>query len=378
MPHSQESISLPEKDYLAILGSIKKMHQCEKRTDLLNLFKNTLLPLFEAQGGLYAWTDPDISSPHLIDTLNIPDSTVEPYQKFIRNDFMATEIVRSSRPVLACDVDLPREGLSKQTDDFFKDNPKYKRNDHPYFDCMKTYLLTLDIPEPTMGIAIHRLTPNDRPWSLRDVRILELLRSHIFHTIKTIVLRDELVKFRSISTALAGVPTPITVVSADTRIIFGNEAFQGLIPFRDGQRLPKDLGELLQKEIARYEPPYKAEDSIIEIPFYRFDQETYRLSITPLSGRGFEEDNCYLVRMKPAVEPYSKMKLLMQESGLTHREMEVCILIRDGFDNQDIAARLFVSLHTVKNHVRHIYQKMNVHSRAKLVTLLNKPAEEVQ
>ncbi|MFQ5445230.1 MAG: LuxR C-terminal-related transcriptional regulator, partial [Nitrospinales bacterium] len=352
MAETQQTVSLPEKDYLAILATITALHRCETRVDLLNFFKTNLLTLFEAQGGLYAWTDPDIASPQIIDPLNIPESDVEAYQEFIRNDFMATEIVRKSRPVLACDVDLPREGLSKQTDDFFKNNPKFKRNDHPYFDCMKTYLLTLDIPEPTLGIAIHRLTPNDKPWTLREVRLLELLRAHIFHSIKTIILSDELAKFKSISTALANIPTAIAVVSPDTRIIFGNPAYQALIPFEPGQRLPKALGDLFQKEISRYEPPYQVDDSIIEIPFFNLPQGMFRLSITLLTGRGLEEDKCYLLRMKPAMEPYSKMNLLMQNSRLTQREMEVACLVRDGFNDREIAGRLFISLTTAKNHVK--------------------------
>ncbi|MFQ5444537.1 MAG: hypothetical protein ACE5EK_07965, partial [Nitrospinales bacterium] len=238
LKYENTSVSLPEQDYLAILDAITAMHRCETRADLLNLFKITLLPLFDAQGGLYGWTDPDISSPRLIDTINIPETDVEAFQEFIRNDSLAKEVVSQCRSVLAYDVDLPREMISKQTDRFFKDNPNYKRSDHPYFEHLKTGLLTMDIPEPTLGISFHRLLPNDQPWSLRDIRVLELLRPHLLNTIKTIVLSEELLKFRSITTALARVPTATAVVSPDMRIIFGNEAFKELIPFRDGQRLP--------------------------------------------------------------------------------------------------------------------------------------------
>jgi len=62
----------------------------------------------------------------------------------------------------------------------------------------------------------------------------------------------------------------------------------------------------------------------------------------------------------------------MQEASITGREMEVCCLIKDGFENKEIASRLFISIHTLKNHVRHIYQKIGVHTRAQLVALLNK------
>jgi DNA-binding CsgD family transcriptional regulator len=376
--NAMESVCLPEKDYLAILDVITQFNQCQTRSDIKQAFLSHLFPLFEAQGGLYAWTDPEISSPQLIDTLNIPESTVEPYQKFIRNDFMATEIMRTSRPVLACDVDLPRKGLSKQTDDFFKDNSQYRRKDHPYFDRMKTYLLTLDIPEPTLGIAIHRLTPKDRPWTFRDVRVLELLRPHLFQSIKTIALREELSKYKSLANKLAEVDNPVVLVTMDFRIVFRNRTFDQLFQLDQSKRLKEDLSYLLRREITKYDPPIDLVDSKIEIPFVNLPQGIFQLSFSRIDGNVSMEEGLWLLRMKPAVEPYSKMNIMMQEVGLTGREIEICILIRDGFDNQEIASRLFISLHTVKNHVRHIYQKMGVHTRAQLVALLNKQAEELE
>jgi LuxR family maltose regulon positive regulatory protein len=48
---------------------------------------------------------------------------------------------------------------------------------------------------------------------------------------------------------------------------------------------------------------------------------------------------------------------------LSSRELEVLDLIAAGLTNQQIAARLYVSLHTVKSHARNIYAKLGVSSR---------------
>jgi LuxR family maltose regulon positive regulatory protein len=48
---------------------------------------------------------------------------------------------------------------------------------------------------------------------------------------------------------------------------------------------------------------------------------------------------------------------------LSRRELEVLPLIADGLTNQEIAVRLFLSLHTVKAHARNIYAKLGVSSR---------------
>ena len=48
---------------------------------------------------------------------------------------------------------------------------------------------------------------------------------------------------------------------------------------------------------------------------------------------------------------------------LSARELEVLRLIVIGLSNHEIADLLVVSLGTVKTHVNHIYQKLDVHSR---------------
>ncbi len=51
--------------------------------------------------------------------------------------------------------------------------------------------------------------------------------------------------------------------------------------------------------------------------------------------------------------------------------MEVCILVKDGIANQEIASRLFISPHTTKNHIKSIHKKLDVNTRAQLVAFLN-------
>lgn len=49
---------------------------------------------------------------------------------------------------------------------------------------------------------------------------------------------------------------------------------------------------------------------------------------------------------------------------LTTREVDVLRAVAEGLTNAEIAARLFVSPTTVKTHVRHLYEKLHVSSRA--------------
>lgn len=53
---------------------------------------------------------------------------------------------------------------------------------------------------------------------------------------------------------------------------------------------------------------------------------------------------------------------------LTPIEFEVLMSLVEGLKNQEIADKHFVSINTVKTHIKNIYSKLNVHNRASLVS----------
>jgi two-component system NarL family response regulator len=52
---------------------------------------------------------------------------------------------------------------------------------------------------------------------------------------------------------------------------------------------------------------------------------------------------------------------------LTERELEVLKLVAKGLSNREIGAELFIAENTVKNHVRNILEKLQLHSRMEAV-----------
>jgi DNA-binding CsgD family transcriptional regulator/tetratricopeptide (TPR) repeat protein len=53
--------------------------------------------------------------------------------------------------------------------------------------------------------------------------------------------------------------------------------------------------------------------------------------------------------------------------GLTAREAEIVRLLVEGQDNKGLGQALFISDHTVKNHIHNIYQKLGIKNRVQLV-----------
>jgi DNA-binding CsgD family transcriptional regulator len=62
--------------------------------------------------------------------------------------------------------------------------------------------------------------------------------------------------------------------------------------------------------------------------------------------------------------------LLMRAWSLTAREREVAQLVIDGLASEDIARELFISVHTVRDHVKAIFAKIGIRRRQDLVGAL--------
>lgn len=68
--------------------------------------------------------------------------------------------------------------------------------------------------------------------------------------------------------------------------------------------------------------------------------------------------------LPPPAAPVSNDEAL---AALSAREREVVSLVVEALSVREIAKRLFISEHTVRNHLRAIYSKLDVHSRVELV-----------
>jgi LuxR family maltose regulon positive regulatory protein len=78
-----------------------------------------------------------------------------------------------------------------------------------------------------------------------------------------------------------------------------------------------------------------------------------------------QEDEPLSVEQIQIQNPKSKIQNLVEP--LSQRELEVLHLIAQGFSNQEIGARLFLALDTVKGHNRRIFDKLQVQRRTEAV-----------
>jgi DNA-binding CsgD family transcriptional regulator len=61
------------------------------------------------------------------------------------------------------------------------------------------------------------------------------------------------------------------------------------------------------------------------------------------------------------------MLALKENASLTRREKEIMQLVSQGASSKEIAAKLFISKHTVESHRKHILRKLNVKNAPQMV-----------
>lgn len=98
----------------------------------------------------------------------------------------------------------------------------------------------------------------------------------------------------------------------------------------------------------------RANDRVVESEDNPGVDETGQKAGTGIDGKTFPQSY---------EEIYAQFLAVMEGCGLSERELEVAWLLYRGYTNRQIGESLYIAETTVKKHVSHIYQKMDVCSR---------------
>jgi len=174
----------------------------------------------------------------------------------------------------------------------------------------------------------------------------------------------------------------ILIFNTDNRLLYSNKEALEMIP---------DLGKVIQKEGKNewYIPeeirslcnqiksnavaadiPQKASSSLAVLPL---GQGTH-CSLMAFFIGGQEEDvntTHIMVLIEKITEKRSiDFEKAKRDFKLSNRELEVVVLLAQGLSNKEISDKLFVSEHTVKDHMKNIMRKMGVDSRGGIIATI--------
>lgn len=74
-------------------------------------------------------------------------------------------------------------------------------------------------------------------------------------------------------------------------------------------------------------------------------------------------------RLSNKLKKEASLERFLYKTKISKREKEIIQLIIDGKNNQDIENILYISHHTVKNHIYNIFQKLDINSKQQLISL---------
>lgn len=71
---------------------------------------------------------------------------------------------------------------------------------------------------------------------------------------------------------------------------------------------------------------------------------------------------------RKVIDHFNPQKKKLRKTRLTPKEQEIVVGLVDGLSYKMIAARMNISVETVRFHIKNIYQKLHVHSKAEVIT----------
>lgn len=81
---------------------------------------------------------------------------------------------------------------------------------------------------------------------------------------------------------------------------------------------------------------------------------------------------CFPYRLPKIENSFNNEDHFLKQFNLTKRETEIVGLIKEGFTNQQMAEKLFLSIFTIETHRKNIMQKLQLNSPSALIRFLMK------
>ena len=340
--------AITHRDYEALLDSIDRLYECE---DVQEFPRVTLVEMHRLIGADSAVFNHILPCLPKVFVVAIPDvSDVERRNHLFEQHLPQHAVFRN---YLATGDTGAFKISDFQTEREFHSLPIYKDLYHEMgYEDQFAFMLFPPASE-MIGISLAR---GRRSFTERDRKILNFARPHLARAYR----RAE--HWSRVNRRLAGRKTPpcdarVTLVRLDASnrpVQFGAQAEAWLLRFFPGR--PRNVKGL--------------PDAVVEwIP----NRDTRSHALTQTQG-----GERLRIRLYPELRGVGRVLVLELETlpgaaraslagRLTHREIEVMLEVERGRTNDEIAVALSLSPLTVRTHLEHIFEKLNVPNRAAAV-----------
>jgi DNA-binding CsgD family transcriptional regulator len=229
-------------------------------------------------------------------------------------------------------------------------------------------------------IALFR-SSDEPPFDENEKQKAELMMPYLANGLeRALIFEHTAQKTWILESSLRGHDSPgVFVLDRDMRMVFVNDAARILLGLEDffagagptGQSrmrtvLPEKLGMVCKQVAATADE--RNENDTEHVYWGGPEGQPLSANVTVISGH-FLGQKEYFIQVRFG-ERYGTSNQttsqIARQYGLSGREIDVVKEVVKGSSNADIAKNLFISIHTVENHLKRIFRKMGVKNRTQL------------
>ncbi len=220
---------------------------------------------------------------------------------------------------------------------------------HQIIDVMVVYLTDNRYIYGGIGFTRHK---GDKPFTQKERHTLQTLSTHLQHLVKTSMIIEEIEAENIFLKRKANENPGIILVNGNQNISFYNEAAQKII----ATICPNtSVEEFFHTSINNY---LSEEESTINI-----NMNEWKVKVIPHKMKQNPTSKKYSIYLYPEENKKSNdLKAL-----LSKRELEIFDFVLKGYTNEQISNELWISINTVKKHLRNMYEKLDVSNRTSLI-----------
>ena len=341
-------------DHQAALAIIDRLGDCQTRENLNQILKSALIPLMDCNGAFYVRLEGKQNKPQVVDDINLSSLCQHSWKNFL-------DVAKQTQ--LLANFTTVEETKRLATDAFccisqHCQHCSFAKSCHKLNRCCVIMAL-FDAPRSAVALYFCRLNPHQQSYSLRDFELLQILHATLLQTIKLIMIQEEYRDLQLMMDHLSGHIDPLAVVRDDGSLVYKNQAFDQT----EEQKKLTFLSTLLTRA-NNAEPGKTGQHCLLS----QLGRRLYEVMLTPINNGADNRTRLYLLRFSRVTNKNEQISRQLDSAGLTNRELEIAALIYQGIPTRNISEKLNLSYHTVRNHIKHIYSKIDVSSRSEMLT----------